>query len=175
MHDVLVGRHLDLAERHRDAQGGAAVGEVHRLVVCSVQTVSPRDFASRIVWMVSSGVLVCTWCTSPRSVIPARSIATFTASATLVIIAVRPMSSGPGARSSRSRPSAGARRSAPASVVAKIVACGLITPSVPPDHDRDLPDGLGVGALLDQHLAERPVGDDPRVVVDAAVALGLCR
>ena len=28
--------------------------------VCSVHTVSPRDFASRIVWMVSSGVLVCT-------------------------------------------------------------------------------------------------------------------
>ena len=28
--------------------------------VCSVQTVLPRDFASRMVWMVSSGVLVCT-------------------------------------------------------------------------------------------------------------------
>ena len=28
--------------------------------VCSVQTVCPRDFASWIVWMVSSGVLVCT-------------------------------------------------------------------------------------------------------------------
>ena len=28
--------------------------------VCSVQTWWPRDFASRIVWIVSSGVLVCT-------------------------------------------------------------------------------------------------------------------
>ena len=28
--------------------------------VCSVQTVLPRLFASRMVWMVSSGVLVCT-------------------------------------------------------------------------------------------------------------------
>ena len=28
--------------------------------VCSVHTVLPRDFASRMVWMVSSGVLVCT-------------------------------------------------------------------------------------------------------------------
>ena len=28
--------------------------------VCSVHTPLPRDLASRIVWMVSSGVLVCT-------------------------------------------------------------------------------------------------------------------
>ena len=28
--------------------------------VCSVHTVLPRLFASRIVWIVSSGVLVCT-------------------------------------------------------------------------------------------------------------------
>ena len=28
--------------------------------VCSVQTCLPRALASRIVWMVSSGVLVCT-------------------------------------------------------------------------------------------------------------------
>ena len=58
--------------------------------------------------------------------------------------------------------------------VAKIVACGLITPSVPPDHTIGtcLTCSAG-GALLDQHLAERAVGDDPGVVVDAAVALGL--
>ncbi len=28
--------------------------------VCSVHTVLPRDLASRMVWIVSSGVLVCT-------------------------------------------------------------------------------------------------------------------
>ena len=39
--------------------------------------------------------------------------------------------------------------------------------------DRDALDLLGVGALGDQRLAERAVGDDPGVVVDAAVALGL--
>ena len=39
--------------------------------------------------------------------------------------------------------------------------------------DRDLLDLVGGRALGDQHLAERPVGDDPGVVVDAAVALGL--
>ena len=31
----------------------------------------------------------------------------------------------------------------------------------------------GARAFVDQHLAERPVGDDPGVVVDSAVALGL--
>ncbi len=72
---------------------------------------------------------------------PARSIATFTASATLVIIAVRPMSSGSScsliAKPTVSRGSSdGARSSGSSSggTVAKIVACGLITPSVPPDH-----------------------------------------
>jgi hypothetical protein len=40
-------------------------------------------------------------------------------------------------------------------------------------HDRHLLDLLGRGALLDEDLAERPVGDDAGVVVDAAVALGL--
>ena len=28
--------------------------------VCSVHTVMPRDFASRMVWIVSRGVFVCT-------------------------------------------------------------------------------------------------------------------
>ena len=40
-------------------------------------------------------------------------------------------------------------------------------------HDRHLLDLVGRGALLDEHLAEGAVGDDPGVVVDAAVALGL--
>jgi hypothetical protein len=41
-------------------------------------------------------------------------------------------------------------------------------------HDRDLADLLlRAGALLQEHLAEGPVGDDPRVVVDASVALRL--
>jgi hypothetical protein len=41
-------------------------------------------------------------------------------------------------------------------------------------HDGDLLDLLErPRALLHQHLAERAVGDDPRVVVDPAVALGL--
>ena len=68
---------------------------------------------------------------------PARSIATFTASATLVIIAVRPMSSGSScsliANPTVSRGSSVCSAS-PSGTVAKIVACGLITPSVPPDH-----------------------------------------
>ena len=66
--------------------------------------------------------------------IPARSIATFTASATFVIIACRPMSSGSScsliAKPTVSRGSSDGS----ASTVAKIVACGLITPSVPPDQ-----------------------------------------
>ena len=59
--------------------------------------------------------------------------------------------------------------------VAKTVACGESTPSVPPDQTIGTcwTSSAVAGALGDQHLAERPVGDDPGVVVDAAVALGL--
>jgi hypothetical protein len=65
---------------------------------------------------------------------PARSIATFTASATLDTIATRPMSSG-SSTSLIAKPTVSRGSSTgSASVVAKIVACGLITPSVPPDH-----------------------------------------
>ena len=65
---------------------------------------------------------------------PARSIATFTASATLLTIATRPMSSG-SSTSLIANPTVSRGSSVgSASVVAKIVACGLITPSVPPDH-----------------------------------------
>ena len=69
--------------------------------------------------------------------IPARSIATRTASATLVTIAVRPMSSGSStaliAKPTVSRGSSvGSARSAGS--VANTVACGLSTPSVPPDQ-----------------------------------------
>ena len=82
------------------------------------------------------------------------------------------------ARSSRSptvsRGSSVGTTVVPRGTVAKIVACGLITPSVPPDHTIGICVDLGRPApLRDQHLAERAVGDDPRVVVDAAVALGL--
>ena len=69
---------------------------------------------------------------------PAFSIATFTASATLVIIAVRPMSSGSScsliAKPTVSRGSSDGASASSGGTVAKIVACGLITPSVPPDH-----------------------------------------
>ncbi len=69
---------------------------------------------------------------------PARSIATRTASATLVIIAARPISSGSRcsliAKPTVSRGSSRLGSSSATSVVAKIVACGLITPSVPPDQ-----------------------------------------
>ncbi len=65
---------------------------------------------------------------------PARSMATRTASATFSIIDTRPMSSGSScsliAKPTVSRGSS----EGSASVVAKIVACGLITPSVPPDQ-----------------------------------------
>ena len=69
---------------------------------------------------------------------PARSIASFTASATFETIAVRPMSSGAStsliANPTVSRGSSSAGSSSGVSTVAKIVACGLMTPSVPPDH-----------------------------------------
>src|SRR4029079_11010113 len=39
--------------------------------------------------------------------------------------------------------------------------------------DRHLLDLLGGCTLLDQHLAESTVGDDPGIVVDSPVALGL--
>ena len=65
---------------------------------------------------------------------PACSIATFTASATLETIATRPMSSG-SSFSLIAKPTVSRCSSVgSASVVAKIVACGEITPSVPPDH-----------------------------------------
>src|SRR3954469_19597951 len=127
-------------------------------------------------------------------------MATRTASATLLTIAVRPMSSGSStsliANPTVSRGSS-VRSARSAGTVAKIVACGLSTPSVPPDQTigtrptssarrgplargpagpdvRALPHLLRAArALGHEHLPERPVGDDPRVVVDAAVALGL--
>lgn len=68
---------------------------------------------------------------------PARTMASFTASATLVIMAVRPMSSGSRtsliANPMDSRGSDVAAADS-AGTVAKIVACGLMTPSVPPDQ-----------------------------------------
>ena len=92
-------------------------------------------------------------------------------------IGVRPISSGSScsliANPTVSRGSSVAGAS-PSGIVAKIVACGLITPSVPPDHTiGTCLTCVGGRALLDEHLAEGAVGDDPRVVVDAAVALGL--
>ena len=109
---------------------------------------------------------------------PALSIATRTASATLVIIATRPMSSGSStsliAKPTVSRGSS-VGSTLPAGSVANTVACGDSTPSVPPDQTIGICLHLlgGPRALGGDHLAERPVGDDPGVVVDAAVALGL--
>ena len=60
VHHGVIRRQLDLAERDPDAEAGRAVGQVHRLVGCSVHTSRPRSLASRIVESVSSGVLVCT-------------------------------------------------------------------------------------------------------------------
>ncbi len=80
---------------------------------------------------------------------PARSIATFTASATLETMAVRPMSSGSSC-SLMAKPTV--RRGSSvgsASVVAKIVAWGLITPSVPPDHTIGTCLTCSAGAPLD--------------------------
>ena len=68
---------------------------------------------------------------------PARSIATFTAAATFSIIPRRPISSGSSgsliAKPTVSRGSSVGTTSS-SGTVAKIVACGLITPSVPPDQ-----------------------------------------
>ena len=95
-----------------------------------------------------------------------------------MIIAVRPMSSGSsGSLIANPTDSRGSSVTSAASggTVAKIVACGLSTPSVPPDHT------IGTCAtasasrlpLADEHFPERAVGQDAGVVVDAAVALGL--
>ena len=56
-----------------------------------------------------------------------------------------------------------------------MVACGEMTPSVPPDQTIGicLISSIGRVPFGLEHLAEGPVGDDPGVVVDAAVALGL--
>jgi hypothetical protein len=67
-------------------------------------------------------------------VIPARVIAARTASATLVTIAVRPMSSGSSCSLIANPTVSRGSSLGSASVVAKIVACGLSTPSVPPDQ-----------------------------------------
>ena len=108
---------------------------------------------------------------------PARSIATFTASATLVIIGVRPMSSGSSC-SLIAKPTVSRGSSDGSAVLGRdgredrrVRADHAVGAAGP--HDRDLLDLVGRGALGDQHLAERPVGDDPGVVVDPAVALGL--
>ncbi len=69
---------------------------------------------------------------------PARSIATFTAAATFSTMLTRPISSGSSgsliAKPVVRRGSAFDGSSSATSVVAKMVACGLITPSVPPDQ-----------------------------------------
>ena len=106
---------------------------------------------------------------------PARSIATLTAAATFSIIGVRPMSSGSSC-SLIAKPDG-----QPRLVAAARASGGREDRRVRADHavgaagpdDRHLLDLVGRGALRDQRLAERPVGDDPRVVVDPAVALGL--
>ena len=59
-------------------------------------------------------------------------------------------------------------------VRANIVACGVMTPSQPPDQT------IGIDAIsaslrvpcLRQHAAERLVGEDAGEIVDAAVAFG---
>jgi len=68
---------------------------------------------------------------------PAAAIASLTAAATLVIIAVRPMSSGSSCSLMATptvRRGSSVCRAFSAGTVAKIVACGLMTPSVPPDQ-----------------------------------------
>ena len=102
--------------------------------VSSVNTSLPRLLASRMVSIVRSGVSEST---SATSVMPALAIASVTAAATLLIIAVRPMSSGSStsliAKPTVSRGSSEAGADA-GSTVAKMVACGEMMPSVPPDQ-----------------------------------------
>ena len=110
------------------------------------------------------------------SAMPASFIAAFTASATFSTMAGRPMSSG---NSSTLIAVPMASRDFDAGPVlplrANTVACGVITPSQPPDHTIGILRDLGFAALavLDQHAAERLVGEDAGEVVDAAIAFGL--
>ena len=62
-----------------------------------------------------------------------------------------------------------------ASVRAKIVACGVMTPSQPPDHTIGIcPTAASrTMAVLHQHAAERLVGENAGEIVDAAIAFGL--
>ena len=99
-------------------------------------TVWPREWASAMRSAVSSGVLVCTKCTSALSLMPAAAMALRTPAATLSTIGRRPISSGrigsdtakPTARRFSSAGSAGP------STLANTVMCGEITPSQPPDQ-----------------------------------------
>jgi hypothetical protein len=70
-------------------------------------------------------------------VIPARAIASFTPAATFSIMGRRPISSGSnGSLIAKPTVSRGSSVTGAASrgTVAKMVACGESTPSVPPDH-----------------------------------------
>ena len=107
---------------------------------------------------------------------PASRMAARTPSATFSTIAGRPMSSG---RSSALIAVPMASRDLFAGPVlalrANTVACGVITPSQPPDQTIGILRDLGFAALavLEQHRAKRLVGEDAGEIVDAAIAFGL--
>ena len=90
---------------------------------------------------------------------PASFIAAFTASATFSTIASRPMSSGN--NSALSAVPIASRDLSAGPVLplrANIVACGVMTPSQPPDHTIGIVGDLGLAAraVLQQHAADRP-------------------
>ena len=172
-------RHLDLAERDGDAERGRGVGDVHRLegvlgpdvvaaalgVVDGVER-EQRGLGLHVVHVGRVGDAGPLHRDRARRRRPSRPSR-----------AGRCPRAG-SARSSRSRRRAGARRSAAPrrrATVAKMVACGEMTPSVPPDHTMGicLTSSIDRVPLSIEHLAECAVGDDAGVVVDAAVALGL--
>ena len=60
------------------------------------------------------------------------------------------------------------------SLRANTVACGVMTPSQPPDHTIGIcATSLRCAAVLHQDATERLIGEDAGEVVDAAIAFGL--
>ncbi len=107
---------------------------------------------------------------------PAFFIARRTPSATFSTIAGRPISSGNiFGLSAVPMTSRGLPAGPVLALRANTVACGVITPSQPPDHTIGtcLISASDARAVLLQHRAERLIGKNAGEVVDPAIALGL--
>ena len=177
VHHVGVGRHLDLAERDGDAEAGRAVGQVHRLV----GVVGPDGLAARL--RVTDGVDR----QQRRLGLHVVHVGRVGDAGALHgdLHGVGDLADHPGVadllgqdRLAHREPDRQPRLVGLLGLVGwhggedrRVRADDPVGAAGP--HDRHLLDLVGRSPLGDQHLAEGAVGDDPGVVVDAAVALGL--